>query len=121
MNKLYYEKEMHDKIKEAFGKPMQVRKEVDLRTLAYELGTFGPYQFELDKLTAFKDLRILENAAVEIDFENGLKDWESDYLNTTNDDMASMSEDIMDKRRMNHTPDISQADIDDRRMNDDVY
>ena len=120
MNNLNYEQQFHDKIREAFGKPMQVRKEVNLRTLAYELGTFGPYQFNLEQLSAFKDLRILEREAVKINFEDGLKDWESDFLNECNTDMQSMNEDIMDKRRMNHTPDISQADIDERRMNDDV-
>ena len=121
MNKLYYEQELHNKITEAFAKPKTVTAIVDLRTLAYQLGLYGPYDIELSKLTAFNDLSELDNQAVKISFNDGLQDWQSDFLSNNNDDMASMSEDIMDKRRMNHTPDISQAEIDDRRMNDDVY
>ena len=122
MNKLYYEQELQNTIAADFSKPRTVTAIVDLRTLAYQLGlSTGPYNIELEKLTAFNDLSELDNQAVRISFDDGLKDWECDFLNECNTDMQSMNEDIMDKRRMNHTPDISQADIDERRMNDDVY
>lgn len=100
--------------------PKTITYEVCVRTLAYQLGKCGPYAVDLFELDVFKNLEELPRKLVELDFRDGISEWEADSFSTAYSDWNSMSEDIKDKRVANHTSDICEEEEQERWLNNDI-